>query len=368
VHVRAVCCLTLAACHVTSQSEIRRPGETKQVQHPEGATARRPTLVLTDTGALRFVEPLECPTEEIVTETRATETVHGPNLATFVVGVIATAVGGIMLVRGLNDGEGADNPFTYAGAGLGTVGLPFAIGPWIGNGTELRALDDAPPVRRPGHAMPCGERGLTARSATLAVRGIEVFGTIDASGKFAISPFAIADAFDAPTATAAWDIAAKVDVLTGARTVDVVIDARAIAAHAQGFLAGADFDAKIETLRLVPNIVPGTLRVSLTHAPDGPAARIVLPVKNDGPGPTYALRAHIAAPRTPAIDGRVMYFGHVAKGMSTTRELLVPLSPLAADALRNATIDLALELRDAHGTAPPTPVRFRGPILVDAPR
>jgi len=27
-----------------------------------------------------------------------------------------------------------------------------------------------------------------------------------------------------------------------------------------------------------------------------------------------------------------------------------------------------LELRDAHGTAPPTPVRFRGPILVDAPR
>jgi hypothetical protein len=40
----------------------------------------------------------------------------------------------------------------------------------------------------------------------------------------------------------------------------------------------------------------------------------------------------------------------------------------ATDALRNATTDLSIELRDAHGTAPTTPVRFRGTILVDAPR
>ncbi|MDQ3337372.1 MAG: hypothetical protein M4D80_19595 [Myxococcota bacterium] len=368
MHARVVCCLTLTACHVTSHTQIRRPRDTKQIEHPEGAIARRPTLVLTDTGALRFVEPLECPTEEVVTETRATETVRGPNLATFVVGMIATAVGGIMLVRGANDDEGASNPFTYAGAGLVAVGLPFTVGPWIGNGTELHALEDVPPVRRPGQARPCGERGLTAKSATLAVRGIEVFGRIDASGVFSISPFEIADAFEAKTATAAWDVSAKVDAPTGARTVNVVLEMRALAAHADAFLSSADFDPKIETLRLVPGIVPGTLRVSLTQTPEGPAARIVLAIKNDGPGPAYALRGHIAAPGTRALDGRVLYFGRVAKGGSLTRELLVPLSPVAADALRNATIDLALELRDAHGTAPPTPVRFRGAILVDAPR
>ena len=80
----------------------------------------------------------------------------------------------------------------------------------------------------------------------------------------------------------------------------------------------------------------------------------------------YGLRGHVTAPNTPSLDGRVLYFGHVAKGAAVTRELLVPLA--SGDALRNANIDLAIELRDAHGTAPTTPVRFRGTILVDAPR
>jgi len=356
----------LTACHVTSRSEITRPGTTKQIQHPEGAIARRPTLVLTDAGTLRFVEPLECPTEEVVTEQRALETVRGPNLATFVVGVIATAVGGVMLVRGANDDDAA-NPFTFAGAAAVAAGLPFAIGPWIGNGTELRALDAGAEVRRPGPAAPCGERALAATSATLAVRGLEVFGRVDAKGVFAISPYALVDAYEAAT-TAPWDIAARVEAIGGARTIDVVLEGRALAAHAAAFLARADFDAKVEVLRLVPGIVPGTLRVSLTQTPDGPAARIVLAVKNDGPGPAYGLRGHIAAPGIPALDGRVLYFGHVAKHATLSRELLIPLGPTAATVLRNATIELALELRDAHGTAPTTPVRFRGAILVDAPR
>ena len=323
---------------------------------------------MTDTGAFRFVEPLDCPTEEVITESRAIETVRGPNLATFVVGVIATAVGGVMLVRGLNDDDGASSPFTYAGAGLVAIGLPFMAGPWIGNGIALQPLADAPVIRRPGQARPCGERALAANSATLAVRGIEVFGRVDASGVFEISPFVLTDAFEAATSTAAWDIAAKVDARGGARTIDVVIDTRALAPHAAGFLARADFDPKVEAMRLVPGVTPGALRVSLTQRADGPAARIVLAVKNDGPGPAYALRGHIAAPRTPALDGRIMYFGHVAKGAAISRELFIPLAPAAADALRNAAIEVAVELRDAHGTAPTTPVRFRGPILVDAPR
>jgi hypothetical protein len=352
---------------VSTQNEITRPGTIERVKHAAGAAGRKPTLVLADNGRFRFVEPLECPTEEIVVEQRAIETVTGPNLATFVVGMIATAVGGIMLVRGLTDDDRA-NLYTLAGAPLVAVGLPFAVGPWIGNGTELRAIGESAPTRRPGPAEPCGERPLEAKHATLSVRGIEVFGAIDREGNFAVSPFAIADAFEATTATAAWDIAAKVEAVGGARTVNVLIDARAIAAHAPAFLAKADFDAKIEAMRLVPGVAAGTLRVSLTSTPDGSAARIVLAVKNDGPGPAYALRGHVTSPGTPAIDGRVLYFGHVAKGASLSRELLVPISAAAADKLRNTTIDLAIELRDAHGTAPATPVRFKGTVLVDAPR
>ena len=352
---------------MTSQSEITRPGTMQRVQHPEGAAARRPTLVLTEAGVLRFVEPLECPTEEVITETRAIETVRGPNLATFVVGVIATAIGGVMLVNGATK-EDASNPITFAGAGLLAGGVPFVVGPWIGNATTLRAAGESGPMRRPGQAQPCGERGITARSATLAVRGIEVYGHVDASGVFSISPYALVDAYEAATSSAAWDIAARVDAAGGPRTVNVVIEGRAFVAPAAAYLARAEFDAKIETLRLVPGVVPGTLRVSLTQTADGPAARIVLAIKNDGPGPAYGLRGHVAAPGTPALDGRILYFGHVAKGAAVTRELLVPLAPAAAGSLRNATIDLALELRDAHGTAPTTPVRFHGALLVDAPR
>ena len=71
--MRAACCIALAACHVTTRTEITRPIETKRIEHREGAIARKPTLVLTEAGQLRFVEPLECPTEDIVVEQSANE-------------------------------------------------------------------------------------------------------------------------------------------------------------------------------------------------------------------------------------------------------------------------------------------------------
>ena len=324
-----------------------------------------PTLVLED-GNFRFVEPLECATEELVTELRATEHVRGPNLATFVIGVIATAVGGILTVRGTVNRDGAGNPSTYGGAAGLAIGLPFAIGPWVGNRTVLHPLPPAPVVRRRGPAEPCGARPVAATSATLIVRGLEVYGRVDANGTFAVSPYVLADAYAATTKP--WDIDARIDTPAGARTASVVIDGHVLAAGAATFLGRSDFDAKVEPMRLVPGLAAGTLRVSLTETPDGPAARVVLAVANAGPGPAYGLRGQIAAPTTPSIDGRILYFGHIAKGATVTRELLVPLSPTAAAGLRNATIELALELRDAHGTAPTAPVRFRGAILVDAPR
>ena len=50
--------LALAGCHVTERDDIVRPGARERVRHPEHPTPRRPTLVLTDAGMLRFVEPL----------------------------------------------------------------------------------------------------------------------------------------------------------------------------------------------------------------------------------------------------------------------------------------------------------------------
>lgn len=339
----------------------------KRISHPETRVAGPPKLVLSSAGAFQLVEPLACPSDEIVTQQRALEITRGPNIATFVVGVIATAVGGVMLVRGTT-AEDASNPFTYGGAALLAGGLPFAFGPWIGNHRELSALDAGAPVTRPGPSEPCGEQPhATVPATTLRVRGIsrsrgavtiEVFGSVGRDGTISVSPFTFVDAFNPESS--AWNITANI----GARTIEATFEGRAFA----GREASVGVDPRIEPLRLVPNLVPGPLRISLTQTASGPAARIVLAIKNEGPGPTYRLRGRVEAPGLPALDGRIIYFGLIEKASTVTGELLVPLAPAAAEALRNATIDLALELHDAHATAPQTPVRFRGALLVDAPR
>ena len=132
------------ACHVVVQSETTRPFATERIPHPEAIVARQPTAVWTQTGQLRFVEPLTCPTEEIIRQHATIEVVTRPNLATFTVGVIAAALGGVMLTSGLFSSQPGSNLYTYGGlAGVG-VGLPFAIGPWLGNRTETRDVRDVP--------------------------------------------------------------------------------------------------------------------------------------------------------------------------------------------------------------------------------
>jgi hypothetical protein len=354
------------ACHVTVRHETTRPLTTERIEHREGAIALRPTLVLTDAGRLRFIEPLECPTEEIVHQQTTIELVTRPNLATFTVGVIATALGGVMLASGLLSDDPGANPYTYLGAASAGVGLPFMIGPWLGNGIELGDGGDSVGVRRPGPSQPCGERPLAARAATLEVSGLQIHGAIDRDGVFSISPYHWIDAYR-PAATSSAAVTATVEGAPGARTVASVLDTAMLARRAASFLAGADFDAKIEPLRLVPGIVAGALRASLTTTADGPAARVVLPLRNDGPGDAWGLRGQISAPATPAIDGRMIYVGKLARGATVTRELVIPLDAATAAALRGKPIELSVELRDAHDTAPVTPVRFRG-VLGDASR
>lgn len=357
--------LVLAGCHTIVRDQVTRPTATKRVQL--APTARAPTLVLTEAGRLRFVEPLECATEETVTQLTSTEIITTPNYATLVVGIIATAVGGVMTVRGISDDDPGSSPFLYGGLGLVVGGLPFAIGPLINNRTELVPGAESEPVKRAGPVEPCGERALRARAATLTVRGMEVRGTIDQDGIFGVSPYVLVDAFE-PGASRAWEIHAAIESDAGTRKVTAILDNGKLVTHAKAFLAKADFDTKIEPMRLVPGIVPGALRASLTPTASGPTVRIVLPLKNDGPGPAWALRGHVIAPSVPAIDGRVIYAGSLAKGATRDLAGMIPVTDTAAANLRNASIEFSIELRDAHGTAPTTPIRFRGTLLVDAPR
>ncbi len=358
--------LVASACHRIVQTKTTRSGKVERIQHPEGATPRSPTLVLTDAGVLRFVEPLDCPSEEIVETLSEIETSTEPNLATFIVGVIATSIGGVLTVRGVTS-DNRSNPSTFVGIAGVAVGLPLAIGPWLGTTNRLTPGSPTGSVRRPGPSEPCGARPLAARAATLTIHGIEVHGSIDRDGIFAVSPYQLVDAY-AATQVPAWDVTAIVDADGGPRTLTTVIEGGALATHAKAFLASTKtFDPKIEPMRLVPGIVAGTLRVSLTSTAEGPALRIVLPIKNDGPGDAWAVRGLIAS-QTNAIDGRMIYIGHLAKGAGLARELLIPLTAPAADSLKGSAIELSIELRDAHGTAPQTPLRFRGVVLGDAPR
>ncbi len=257
------------ACHVVVESETTRPRATERVVHRDAAIAGRQALDWTPAGQLRFIEPLECPTEDVARQRTTIEVATRPNLATFTVGMVATAVGSLALINGLFATRPGASPYSYLGvAGLG-VGLPLAIGPWIGDRTELReraeeAAGEPRALRRPGPVQLCGARAITgaARSATLEVEGLEIRGAIDRDGVFSISPYQWIDAYGTAQVTPAT-VTAIVDGDSGARTITAVLDAGALANHAAGFLAHAELDAEARPLTLVPGIVAGTLRASM---------------------------------------------------------------------------------------------------------
>jgi hypothetical protein len=359
-----VAVLALASCHVIERNDIVRPGARERVRDGHHQVAKRPTIQLTDRGTLRFIEPLECPTEDVIQQVGGTEVVTKPNLATFVVGIVATAIGGVSTIRGGSDADPKSSPFLYGGIALVGGGLPFVIGPWLGNHTELVPGQPLPPLRAPGPPEPCGERPVAAKRATLQVRGIEIRGNIDTLGEFSISPYQLIDAFETSNVPA-WDIVAEIETDAGLREVTGQIDGGSLAGRAKTFLSTATFATRIEPMRLVPGLVPGTLRVSLGKTSDGPTVVIGMPIKNDGPGPAWAVRGHVTAPTMPAIDGRVIYVGSIQKGETKEAILRIPVSAIAAASITDAQLQVSVELRDAHGTAPATPIRFSGKVAIE---
>ncbi|MCX5745051.1 MAG: hypothetical protein NT062_21400 [Proteobacteria bacterium] len=363
-----IACVLASGCHVASNVEIVRPGAvTREILHDQ-ITPGAPTVVVTPAGRLRFVEPLRCATTETVVQHATMERVLEPNTAAFVVGLVATAVGAIAVAGASFGDDPTGSPVFYAG-GMGlALGLPLAIGPWIGTTHELVEGHARAPLVRAGHPEPCGERGLTARAATVSINTVDVRGKVDADGVFAIPLFALLDAYT-PDKLRPLEVTAVLEDDGGAsRTISTMLQIGLLAGAAPAYLASLEHhDARIETLRMVPGLVAGTLRVSLTSSSDGPAVRVLLPLQNTGPGDAWGVRGQIDSP-VRAIDGRMLYFGHIAAGAVLTREILIPIAPDIASMIHNATIDVAVELRDGHGTAPETPVKFNGTVFVDAPR
>ena len=349
-----------AGCHVISRIDNTRPGAERITHHLDHPTPRRPQVQIGDAGVLRFVEPLECPTERTSEIQNSTEVITGPNIATFVVGMIATSFGAIALAKGSFD---RDTPFIIAGAAGLAAGLPLTIGPRLDNTHELRAGAPSAAITTAGPSEPCGERPLAAKQASIAVHGLELNGTVDGKGRFSISPFSVIDAYQVEKLSP-WDAIITIDHQA---PFTQLVPGGDLAIHAFEFLQHLDVDGAIAPMHLVPGIVPGLLRVSLTSNSSGPMLRIVLSLGNDGPGDATAVRGQIAA-QSSMLDSRMLYIGAIKKGATVTRELLLPITPALAAALRDDPLDLSIELRDGHGTAPTAPVKFRGVVMAEAPR
>jgi hypothetical protein len=354
--------VALAACHVRTTLPITRPGESHDVVHPGAVRALPATIMIAPDGRLRFVEPLRCAADVFV-DVEHVETVRvRPNLALLVVGIVATAGGALAAVRGLAVGS---TPTELAGAGGLAIGLPFLIGPLYGNGDTDRDLG-VTQERKGAAEVACGERGLVARSASIKAGRFEAFGAVDGEGEFELSPFAFVDAFE-PGAQPPLDLTAQLTGDQGVTTVEAVLDDDALAKARDGFLTASKIDTRIEPLRKVPNLVAGAIKVSSLDDGTRRMLRVVLPLRNDGPGDAWQLRAVIAAAE-PEVDGRIAYIGHLGKGESQDVELRVPLTAAAAHDLEGDEIDLAIQLREGNGAAPVDPVRFHGRVLAGIPR
>jgi hypothetical protein len=357
---------TSAACHVTTRDQDTRRGETRR-ERAEGAVPRPlpPSMEVSDDGRFRFVEPFVCSmvsvTELAVFDVERTR----PNLATLVIGVIAASAGGVATAAGLSVDDASGSPLPYLGVAGLAVGLPFAIGPLVGNSTA-RVPTDVKELRQPSGEDDCGTKPLAGKRAVLSWSGLRVSGAIDADGYFAVSPFQFIDAFDVgPIPAMLLQIAIEQE--SGTLPMEVVLDAAALAGARDGYFKRIGVDPTVEELRKVPRLHAGTLRVSRVRRDDERGVRLALPVVNDGPGDAYGVRLSVNTPN-PELDGRYIYVGHVPPRTTMEIDTIIPISEDGDRALSSTETEIAIIVRDAHQTAPDAPVRFRGRVLPDPSR
>lgn len=355
--VSALVVLSLTACHTYARETTTRPARDGElIVDPATARPRPATIEVTVAGQLRFVTPLTCTGRRVrVVEEYETVTVR-PNLATFVVGVVVGAASAVVLVGGL----AADEAPVAGAGGLGlAAAAPLVIGPWIGNGVDERGPRTGELVERRGD-LPCGERPVTARAASLRTGRVQVFGAVDADGVFSVSPFTFVDVFAVGEARA-LDVTADLIDDAGVTTIAAVVEPVALAAARDGYVAAAGLDARVERLRKVPRLDAGAISVERAAIDGRPHLRVAMPLRNDGPGDAWQVRAIVAAAH-PELDGRIAYVGALPRGHATDVTLAIPLSAAADAELAGARVELSITLRDAHDTAPATPIAFRGRV------
>lgn len=352
-----------AGCHSSIRYTDTRQGETRRERRPGPPRALAPAATITEAGRLRFVEPMLCGYDSVTDLATFDVDRVRPNPATLVVGVIATAAGVIAAASGLSSDDVAGDPLTYVGAAGIAVGVPMVIAPLVGNGT-VRNPGPVQELRRPGLDERCGERPITAAHVTLLWSGLRAEGTADGDGLFSISPFDFVDAFDVgqlPALVFAIDL----DRPEGRLRLEAVIAAADLARGRDGFFRSRGLDGTVvplAQLRKVPQLEPGQLAISLAPG----ALRVSLPIDNIGPGDAYGVRLVLAS-SSPEIDGRILYLGRVAAHGHAVFDGSLPLSSEAERAVVSGTASFAGLVRDAHGVAPTTPVRFRGTVLRSGP-
>jgi hypothetical protein len=362
----ACAAIVSGACHVTTRYQDTRRGETRR-EAVEGAAPRAlpPSMEVSEDGRFRFVEPYVC---QMVTVTElATFDVERtrPNVATLVIGVIAASLGGVATAAGLSGDDPSGSPLPYAGVAGLAVGVPFVIGPLIGNSTA-RVPTDMKELRAPSGEDDCGTKPLPGKRATVSWSGLRVVGSIDADGYFGVSPFAFVDAFDVGQIPA-MVLQIEIEQEGGKLPMEIVLDAAALAGAREGYFKSINIDPTIEELRKVPRLHAGALRVSRVRRDDERGVRLALPLVNDGPGDAYGVRLSVNTPN-PEIDGRYIYVGHVPPKTSLEIDTVIPISDEADRTLSADEIEIAVIVRDAHQTASDAPVRFRGRVLPDPSR
>ena len=356
--------VALAGCHSTIRWQDTRQGEVRRERRAEPPRALAPTVMVTEAGRLRFVEPLVCG-YDTVTELAGFDVERTkPNAATLIVGVLATAAGVVMGVRGLSSDDPGGAPLTYVGAASVAIGVPLVIGPLVGNATE-RNPTGVQELRRRGVEERCGARAVAASRATVMWSGLRAEGAVDADGGFAVSPFDFVDAFEVGRLPALV-LAIDLERADGTLRLEAVVDAGELARGRDGFFASRGLDSEvvpIARLRKVPQLELGLLAISLTR---GPALRVTLPIDNVGPGDAYGVRLQLSS-SSPEVDGRMLYLGRVAAHAHAVFDAVIPLSAEAERAVSSGGGTFSALLRDAHDVSPTTPVRFRGTVLRTGP-
>jgi len=347
-----VCLVSLACaagCHVTSRVDATLAGKTRHKLHKDQRMVLAPRLEITNAGRFRLVEPIMCKRDILVEQVTHRTTVKKPNLATVIVGILATAAGGVALLSALGDSSGVLIGGGLVGVG---VGVPLVVGPFLGN-TTTKKFVGVEMTKRGRDYQRCAARGVKVDRATLAYGSVRAHGSVAKDGTFSVRAFDLFDAFALHQLPAV-----EIDVTARGLKFRTMLSASTIASGRAGFFKSLNVDPRKQRLSSVPRPRADNLVVTKLQRQGRTSIEIRTTITNKGIGDAWGVRGAISS-NNPEIDGRMVYVGHLPARASRTAAIKIELS--TDKNLDSALISLLL--LDHHGTTRKVPVKFRGPIL-----